>query len=254
VIFDNKRDYKDILLSKKTYLSAPLRKHYSDIGAPLNASGWVSYPAADPVRPGGERAGILSHGTFLSSHKAGDDSSVPRRGGLIYANLLCDPVPPPPPNVNADLKGLQSACVTGPKGFYAVTHNEPSCRGCHQRLDPPGIGLERFTAAGKYRTTDTGKPQCVIDTTGSRIETEKGPIAFDGPAALGRAVLESGRFEGCVARHAYRFMTGLPEEAEDEGAIGDLARKFVAADRDFGGMWLEMVAASTFSMARIGDL
>ncbi len=254
VVFENKRDYKDLLLSKKTFLGPALRKHYTDIGAPSTGTGWVNYPAADPARPGSERAGILSHGTFLSAHKDGEQTSVPRRGGLIYANLLCDPLPPPPPTAKVDLSGLQSTCVTGPKGFFAVTHNEPSCKACHNRLDPTGYGLERFSAAGKYRTADSGKPQCVIDTTGAKIETEKGAIAFDGPAALGRAIVDSGRFESCVARHAYRFMTGLSEEPEDEAAIGDLTQKFTTANRNFSGMWLDLVAAQSFAMARISDL
>jgi hypothetical protein len=254
VLFDNKRDYKELFLSKETFVGSALRKHYDDLGAPAaSAAGWVTYPDANPARPGGERAGILSHGTFLSARRDGDETSIPRRGTLIHARLLCDPIPDPPPNVNVDLSGLQSTCVTGPKGFYAVTHAEPTCAACHNRLDPVGIGLERFTAAGRYRTHDTEKPQCTIDTSAAKLETPKGPMKFDGPAQLARALVGSGLLEGCVARHAYRFMTGLEEDAGDEPAIADLTQRFGASNRDFVGLWLDLVAANTFALARTND-
>lgn len=251
VVFDHKRDYKDVFLSKKTFLPPMLRGYYADVGAPASATGgWVDYPAADPSRPGGERAGVLSQGTFLSARKDGDETSVPRRGALVYARLACDPLPDPPPNVNVDLSGLQSTCVTGPKGFFAVTHAEPSCKACHQRLDPAGIGLERFNAAGKYRTTDTGKPQCTIDTSVAKLDTAGTSIPFDGPASLARALTDTGAIHACATRHAYRFMTGLMEDDGDQPVIDDLLKRFRASG-DFAGVWLDMVSGQTFAMARL---
>lgn len=252
VLFDARRDYKELFLSKRTYLASALRKHYDDLGAPAATSaGWVSYPGPDPARPGGERAGILAHGTFLSARRDGDETSIPRRGALIMARLFCAPVPEPPPDLSVDLSGLESQCTTGPSGFYATTHAAPACRACHERLDPVGIGLERFTVTGRYRLTDTHKPQCRIDTGNARVELGGRPVPFDGPAQLARALVDSGALEDCASRHAYRFMTGLAEEADDEPAIADLVRRFRASGRDFAGLWTEMAAAPTFALARL---
>ena len=58
-------------------------------------------------------------------------------------------------------------------------------RGCHEVMDPIGLGLENFDGIGAFRTTDGGRP---IDASG-----ELDGVAFGGPRELATATQESPR-------------------------------------------------------------
>jgi hypothetical protein len=58
----------------------------------------------------------------------------------------------------------------------------PTCAGCHDRMDPLGFGLENYDVLGLWRTEDAGK---AIDSKG---ELPDG-TAFDGPARLKTVLL-----------------------------------------------------------------
>ena len=50
-----------------------------------------------------------------------------------------------------------------------VHRSAPSCRSCHDRIDPLGLALEQFNALGMWRETERGQP---IDASGKLITGE----------------------------------------------------------------------------------
>ena len=78
------------------------------------------------------------------------------RGKWVLENLLCQVIPPPPPNVPklddsmADSSATQALNV---RERLAEHRKNPQCASCHVVLDPIGLGLENFDAIGRYRTT-----------------------------------------------------------------------------------------------------
>lgn len=103
------------------------------------------------VDKGLQRGGLISQGSFLAGHSAGDDSHPIKRGVWLIEKILADPPPPPPPNVpqidreNPDLIKLTM------KEQLEIHRDSDSCRDCHKKIDPWGVAFEGYDAVGLRR-------------------------------------------------------------------------------------------------------
>jgi hypothetical protein len=239
IVFDDKRPYTDVFTSTETFLTPTLATHYG-LPAPASPTGsWVSYGTSG-------RMGILSHGSVLSAGAKFSDTSPTQRGKFVRNRLLCQEVPPPPPNVNADLP--PEGGTTGCKIDRYKTHaSVGSCKGCHAQMDPIGFGLENYDTAGRYRATEVNKPECKIDGSG---ELEGYGGAFNGPAGLATKLLEAGVLQKCVVTQMVRFAIGRRETADDANLISDLQAKFGESRYAFDALLLDVVGASGFGFRR----
>lgn len=229
-------DYFDLFTADTTYLSTTLAQHYG-LNAPQNGSAdWVTYGAT------AGRKGILSHGSVLSQGAKFSDTSPTLRGKFIRERLLCQVIPPPPPNANVD-QPPASASSPCKKDRYSDHANVGSCAGCHSQMDPIGFGLENFDQTGRFRATDNNLPQCVIEGTG----TLTGIGDFKGPAGLADALTQSGQLEGCVVRQVYRFAMGRREMPADAALIDNLTEAFKSKNRGFRTLLLDVVSDATFA-------
>jgi hypothetical protein len=234
VVFDAPGDYFELFRSAETLLTPALAAHYG-YAAPA-APGWAAYPDA--------RRGILSHGSVLSSFGKFADTSPTQRGIFIRTRLLCQEVPKPPPNVDADSPPGEEAGNC--KLDRYAQHSAGGCYNCHKLLDPIGFGLERYDNQGRYRTHDDGKPDCPIAGEGS-ID---GVGDFRGPAELADLVMSEGLLEPCVVLQLYRFAHGRREVGDDEAILVDLGARFASAGHDFGALMLELVSLESFGFRR----
>jgi hypothetical protein len=238
IVFDEDRPWTDLFTSPETYVDANLAAIY---GMPAPASGFAWEPYAGP----GERAGILSHGSFLSVAGKFGDTSPTQRGKLIRERLLCTPIPPPPPEVNVD-EPPTSQTSNCKFDQYEEHRSSGSCSSCHTQMDPVGFGLENFDQTGKWRAHDNGEPDCLIAGDGELFGAgENGVILFNGPAELGSALLESGDIESCLIKQVFRFAAGRREQAEDWPFIDALASSFSESHR-FEQLLLDVVTAKQF--------
>ena len=114
----------------------------------------------DPTK----RAGILTQAAFLTRWSHNNQTSPVHRGKLIRLNVMCGNVPPPPMNVNTTPPAPTPATSTRQR--FAQHSSDPTCAGCHQLMDPIGLGLENFDAIGAYRTMDGLGP---VDATGNIV-------------------------------------------------------------------------------------
>jgi len=234
VVVDDRSDYLSLFRSEQTYLSDYLAGHYG-YDAP-GESTWVTYPD--------ERRGILSHGTVLSSFGKFADTSPTQRGIFIRTRLLCQTIPPPPTDVDTDNPPGEEAgeCKAD---RYAI-HSQGGCAGCHNLMDPIGFGLENYDNQGRYRETDDGKPECVIEGQG----TIEGVGDFSGPSELADLVIGSGELEACVVSQIYRFAVGRREGAEDDPILEGLTDGFTSSGRKFDELMLEIVSSESFGFRK----
>ena len=237
VLFDDKSSWYDLFSATGSYLNDLLATTY---GLPLPGSAehvWVDYGASG-------RQGLLSQGSFLSVAGKFGDTSPTQRGKLIRTRLMCQIVPPPPPNVNVDdpPSNPNSNCKVD---RYAAHRNNDACSGCHALMDPVGFGLENYDQRGGFRLTDTNEPTCVIDGAGD----VDGQI-FHGPAELANMLIAADTLDACAVTQLYRLAMGHREQNEDMPLIDALRQEFVDDDHHFDQLVLALVAQESFLFRR----
>ncbi len=239
VIFDERLDYSALFTLDETYVDDFLAEHYG-LPSPPNGEGWVSYA-------GTGRSGILGHGSVLAAFSKFTDTSPTQRGIFIRERLLCNPVPPPPPNVDVDNPPGDADDPNACKEARYAAHREiATCAACHDQIDPIGVGLEHYDIAGVFREHDDGKPECIIEAKGAL----PGIGAFTGPAELAQRLVESGGIDACAVRQYMTYAYGREITKEEKERVDMMAEAFTAGGSDFAAMMAEYVADDIFGFRR----
>lgn len=188
-------DYRDLYTTRETFMSQPLGAIY---GVTARSDRWTPYVFPEDSN----RAGILTHVSFLAVHSHPGRSSPTLRGKALRELLLCQKVPPPPPNVDFSALENPKAEHRTQRDRVAFHLTNPVCAGCHKITDPMGLALEQFDGAGNYRTAERGTP---IDPSGS-LDGK----AFADAVGLGRALHDHPALTSCLVQRLYSYGTGGP--------------------------------------------
>ena len=199
----NDRPVIDLITGDAVVVNDVLAKHYGIPG--VTGQQWRR---VEKVSAHG-RGGLLGLGAVLAKQSAAARTSPIKRGAWV-AQMLGERLPNPP----ADVPPLPE---TPPAGLSVreITEfhtKDARCSGCHSRIDPYGLSLERFDALGRLRPARELKPGETRATLrdGSVIDDAAGGLRayIAGPRrddllrslarkltgyALGRAVLPSDR-------------------------------------------------------------
>lgn len=223
-LFTNEGDYRDLYLTRKTFLTPELAALYD---VPLaraqelgGAAPWLPYEF--PEETG--RVGILTHASFLALHSHPGATSPTLRGKAIRENILCQRVPPPPGNV--DFTAVQNAdnpIFRTVRQRLTQHRTNPVCAGCHKITDPIGLSMEQFNSAGVARTRENGTP---IDTTG-----DINGKAFAGVPELMNILRNDPALSKCFVTRAFSYGAARPPTPDDTGWLDtvneDLAKNGV---------------------------
>ncbi len=155
-----------------------------------------------------ERVGLLTRAAFLTTGTANTRPIM--KGVFIRTTLLCDEIPPPPPEAMATAVTLSPNLSTR-QVVEQLTEQGGSCAGCHKGLiNPLGFASENFDSLGRMRTAQTlfdatGNVvgQVPIDTTTTSGIGGKG--ASSGIGELTDRLIETGKIESCFAERYFRF-------------------------------------------------
>jgi hypothetical protein len=192
----------------------------------------VTLPAASP------RAGYLGQGSFLALTSHPVVTSPTRRGKFIREVVMCQTIPPPPPNVNAALPPNTAGARTM-RERLELHRADPACNSCHAMTDPVGLAFESFDAIGGYRTSDGGLP---IDASGVLDGASYADAASF--AHLLRARPETSE---CLVRGYFRYLSGHVEAAGEEPAIAGLVAGFQRSGFRFRALVKAAVDSPAFS-------
>jgi hypothetical protein len=242
VIFDEQRDYLDVFTLEETFLDDELADHYG-LPRPDPSPGWVS-------TAGTERGGLLAQGAVLASFSKFTDTSPTQRGILVRNRLLCIPIDPPPPEVNADEPPPQTAEAVCKIDRYTAHTASTSCNACHSQMDPIGFGLENYDIQGRFREHDDDNVDCAIDGIGEL----PGFGVFHGPKELSRRLVDEDLIGPCFVEQLTAFAVGRPL-VDDELAVADAwHNRFVAGDRRLDALLLEQIAGEQFVTRREAEV
>lgn len=148
--------------------------------------------------------GVLGHASLLATHARADGSSPTQRGALVRRRILCESLPPPPPDVDTTLPDTSGARTTRER--YARHSTDEACAGCHARTDPIGFALEHFDGIGRFRAEENGVP---IDDSGAIVGTRDGDVPLDGPESLSGYLARSPEARACFAEHLAYWAFGV---------------------------------------------
>jgi hypothetical protein len=190
-----------------------------------------------------QRSGILSNAAVLFTHAHSDQTSPTLRGRWVRENLLCQPIPDPPPTVVAIPLPPQPGQTTRQR--YDAHRTDPSCSACHGMMDPVGYGFESFDQYGRHRDTDQGQP---VDDTGTFIQSDVDGD-FHGVVALGVKLSGSKSAQQCFARQWYRFGLGHDTGMADTCTVQAMG-KSIAGGGGFAQALHTLVQSGAFTQRR----
>ena len=228
--------WSTLLTSPETFVTPSLAEHYGLANVPSQA-GWVAY-ANDG------RAGLLSHGSFLSlSSTQGSETLPSRRGAMLAQRILCQSIPPPPPDIDVDAGVEVEEGQCKEDAYAAHSDSGGGCAACHMAIDPLGFGFERYDGLGRYREAEPDKPQCTIAGEG-----EVGGEAFSGPREFAAIVDEQGRAAACAVEKLRRFTSrsGVPHIALAQR----LVTAFEESEEDFRALMVALATDPAFRYRR----
>lgn len=225
-----------------SFLNETLAKFYGIPGVKGDNFRKVSLPKDS------HRGGILTHGSLLVVTSNPTRTSPVKRGLFILDNLLGTPAPPAPPGV-PELEEAEK----GHKGkltmrqMMEIHREKPLCASCHARMDPLGLALENFNAAGMFRDRENGAK---IDPSGELITGEP----FKGIDDLNRIFTTSRRkdFYRCLTSKLLTYALGRGTEYYDGPTIDSIVSNL---EKDNGRMQtlIKSIVKSAPFQKRRGD-
>jgi hypothetical protein len=232
IVWQNDGDWRDLFTAGFTYVNDDLAALY---GMPAPGVGGNFIKVDWPAEQG--RAGILSQSAFLTVHSHHIMNSPSKRGKYVQQALLCNPIPPPPEDVEAVLPEP----VEGQTLREAlIQHKEdPACASCHTPMDEVGFAFEFFDAVGQYRTLDNGSP---IVASGE-IE---GVGTWADAVELGEVLKNDPRTTQCLINNLLRGELGQIETPGIEPEIENLLVDFEENGFSMKSLMVEMTASPIF--------
>ncbi len=177
-----------------------------------------------PVTLPETRGGLLTLPGFLAINSGEASTSPTLRGLTINEMLLCQNIPPPPPDVVPDLPEPGDDEPKTKRELLEQHVSDEACASCHKFTDAIGLALEHYDALGGYRATDNG---LTIDPSG-----EFNGVAFNDAIELGELFADDDRITNCVVRHLYRYATGHVEQPEEQLTIAELYQELIDSGYD----------------------
>ncbi len=227
----------------QTLFTAP----FSFPEGPLLAIYGVQAPA-DPTQPvmldPSQRAGLLTHPGVLAVASHPDQSSPIFRGIVVRDHVLCQALPSPPANVNAQPPVPDPTATTRQR--FAKHVAEPACAGCHGLIDPIGLGFEHYDAVGAYRTLENG---AAIDASGQLVNTDvDGP--FTGAVELAGRLATSDQVRDCMMQQWFQYTLSRGASSQDKCALAQIYASFQASNFNVRELVFALVASDAFRLKR----
>lgn len=231
-------DYRDIFTTNNTFMTRNLALVYK-VPYTSNAA-WAPYSFPNDLG----RSGVLTQISFLSLFAHPAQSSPTKRGVALNEIFLCQPIPPPPPDV--DFSAVNADGPNRPKTVRArleLHRQNKTCAACHAIFDPLGVTLEKFDALGQPREMEDGQK--------INVSSELGGEKFEGASGLGKVLHDNPQTSRCVVRNLYATGTGRSPTGVDYMAINDLVKQFVAGDYRVPAFMKTMAQSDAFFSATL---
>jgi len=190
---------------------------------------------------GAERGGILTQASVLTVSSYPTRTSPVIRGKWVLENILNTPPPMPPANVPA-LDDHEVGKTTSVRQQLEQHRSNPTCAGCHARMDPLGFGLENYDAMGRWRTNEGSLP---VDASGLLPDGR----TFSGAAELKTLLkADSSKFVRAFTEKMLIYALGRGVESYDRPTIEKIAQRVEQNGCRFSEVIAAIVDSAAFQM------
>lgn len=225
-----------LLTSTKVFANQDLSSYYGG-----GAAGATFQPVTSAS---GTPSGMLTLPALLSILAKPDSSSPIYRGKFVREEMLCQQLPPPPNNVP---KPPDVMAGVSTRERFRQHEVDPACSGCHQQIDPIGLGFENYDGVGRFRTMDNGQP---VDASGEVKGSDDVDGKFNGVAELGQKLAGSQQVQSCLTKQWFRFMMTRFEQDSDSCSLADVMAKFHAGDGSLNVLPTALAQSDAFMYRR----
>ena len=215
------------------------RRFEDELKAMMRSPIFDRVAASDP-----RYGGIITNAAMLSMTSGPQRTHPIARGVWIIEVIFNDP-PPPPPNDVPPLNEDDSARDLTIREKFAAHRKNPSCAGCHSRIDPLGFAMENFDITGRWRDKyENGKP---VDSGGTLLRT----YPFDGVVGFKQSLAkEDQRFARAFTSHLLRFALARELGPADSITIDTIVSKTARADFRLRSLIREVALSTDASSAK----
>jgi len=197
--------------------------------------------------PDSTRRGILGQGSVLVQTSLANRTSPVLRGKWVMEVLIGMPPPPPPPNVpslDETADGKDGRPLTTRERMELHRKN-PTCKACHQYMDPIGLSLDNFDVTGRWRYRENAVP---LDTKGTYYDQT--PISS--PSDLSSVLLKRPiPLMRNFAENMLAYATGRRMEAADQTLIRQITSKAATDNYKFSAFVMGTVTSPVFRERRV---
>ncbi len=237
VLLDGDGRLETLMKADFTFVNAELAEFYGMDATGLGTE--FEQVALDDT----QRSGLLTQGLLLAIQAEEHETSPIKRGRLVREQLLCQELPPPPPDLMVEPPDPDPTKTTRER--YAQHREDPACEGCHVLIDPIGFGFEHYDHFGRWRDTENDLP---VDGSGELsgvVPTDlNGP--YYGVPELADRIVASETFEACAVDNWFRYAYGREQGAEDDCTVEVLNEAFQSSDGDIKELLLTLIKTDAF--------
>lgn len=148
---------RELVQSEQMVVNEITAQYYS-VEKPIN-SGFDFVPVA---HGSGNLGGLLSQAGILAGLSDGRESNPVKRGAWLARKIVGEPPEDPPPNVPALADDLTNLSL---RERLERHRNQKGCVKCHLGIDPWGVPLEEFDAAGLFKNNAVDAKSTLPDNT-----------------------------------------------------------------------------------------
>lgn len=249
--FDTDGTFRDLILSDVSFAKT------DELAAIYGVKKW-SGDLNDLVRfPARERAGLLTRSALLVADTAHTNPVM--RGVRMREKILCDHLPPPPPEIVDLLRVPEIDPKLSTRERFEQKTNGTACIGCHAQINPIGFALEAYDALGRHRSKEK-----IYDSQGqflSEVEVDDDVVPglspseqapSSDPVEFSELVVRNGKAENCFVQKYYHFVHRKVADLATDGCSLEAIRSgLVGSQGSLKSMIINSILDPAFRQKRL---
>ncbi|WP_020468471.1 DUF1592 domain-containing protein [Zavarzinella formosa] len=235
VVWSDKSDFRQLLISEETFLNGRLAKYY---GVDLPADASFAKTAFEP----GKRTGVLTHPYLMTTLAYSAETSPIHRGVFLAKGILGTGLKPPQEAFTPIPAELHPNLTTRQR--VELQTKGANCQSCHLVINPLGFALENFDAVGRYRLKDNNKE---IDPTGTYLTRSGETKTFKGAGELAKFLAGSPDVHTAFAEQMFHHLVQQSVRAYGSTRTTELRDTFTKSGFHVRQLAVEIVAGSALA-------